>query len=214
MIVATRDERGTVIEADLATDATAFFDADWLPDEGSAEVQALVARAGALSSGEYEVQIPHGVDAEDAAARALAHVARAAVAAVDGVVQGDVEVIGVGAVAFLARSLLPSRPGLPVEAVIDATGNPATIAAALGRLPELGTLVLAGEMRRCEMDLDLYRDVHVRGLRLVGIANPLQERPAPTDAAELGRPAEAVDGVPVAPTALWFRMSGRAVSSG
>lgn len=204
-----------VIESDLAPDRTAFFDADWLPDKGAAEVCALVAHDGVLSSGDYEVRIPEGLDAEDAAARALVHVARDAVAAVDGVVQGQVEVLGAGAVASAARALLPPRDGFPVEAIIDTTGELAVIAAALGRLPELGTLVLAGEMRAHEMDLDLYRDVHVRGLRLVGIANPLQGRPdlAATNGTALPPPAEAVVAVPLPHAALWFRMSGRTVGS-
>ncbi|HEV2787171.1 MAG TPA: hypothetical protein VGV67_12315 [Solirubrobacteraceae bacterium] len=86
---------------------------------------------------------------------------------------GRVEVTGDGELAAALRSRLGSRaargPDAP-QAAIDTTGDVATIADTLARLADLGTLVLAGPPPAAPVALDLYADVHVRGLTIVGVA--------------------------------------------
>lgn len=99
-------------------------------------------------------------------------IADRAVAALPG--DGWVEVTGEGALAgslrAMLRSRVPSASRGDVAAAIDTTGEPAVIAALLIRLADLGTLVLAGPDPPGPVALDLYADLHVRGLTVVGIA--------------------------------------------
>ena len=60
------------------------------------------------------------------------------------------------------------EPGTAPACIVDTTGRPEVIAQALTRLADLGLLVLAGPPPAA-LSLDLYSDVHVRGLRLVGV---------------------------------------------
>ena len=86
---------------------------------------------------------------------------------------GPVEVTGEGDLAATLRARLgPRNAAAPerVPAVIDTTGEPAAVATALARLADLGTLVLAGPPPAAPVALDLYADVHVRGLTIVGVA--------------------------------------------
>lgn len=86
---------------------------------------------------------------------------------------GFVEVLGDGELAAGLRSRLGLRlrHGTdPAQAAIDTTGDPAVIAGALARLEDLGTLVLTGPPAPATVVLDLYVELHVRGLTIVGIA--------------------------------------------
>lgn len=98
--------------------------------------------------------------------------ASAAVAAVDAV--APVEVVGAGPLADEVRRLLAVSARLGTSdvrpaAVIETTGEPAAIAAALARVDHLGTVVLAGPGAPGSIPLDLYADLHVRGLILMGL---------------------------------------------
>ena len=61
-------------------------------------------------------------------------------------------------------------PAAPPAAIVDTTGDPAGIAGGLARVDDLGTVVLAGPVPEGPVALDLYADVHVRGLTVVGVA--------------------------------------------
>ena len=115
--------------------------------------------------------------------------------------------------ATLARSFLgvaartSSETARPA-AVIDTTGDPEVIADATLRVADLGLLVLAGEAAGRQLDLDLYPDVHVRGLVLAGVeparigeAGTVIERPP------VPPPAEVVIGLPLPPRAMWYRVT-------
>lgn len=90
---------------------------------------------------------------------------------------GVVEVTGDGGLAGEIRAAIgtgadpgpSSRDGGPARpaCIVETTGRPEVIRQALARLAELGLLVLAGPPS--VLALDLYPDVHVRGLRLVGV---------------------------------------------
>jgi len=91
----------------------------------------------------------------------------AAVEDVDGV-----EVLGTGPLADALAAVLGERrvTGTTAPAaVVETTGDPQAIAAALGRVADLGTVVLAGPPPP-PFTLDLYEDLHVRALTVVGIA--------------------------------------------
>ena len=79
------------------------------------------------------------------------------------------EVVGTGALADALRARLRA-PGSPPAAIADTTGDPAAIADALARVDDLGTVVLAGPPPDGPVALDLYADLHVRGLTLIGVA--------------------------------------------
>lgn len=87
---------------------------------------------------------------------------------------GSVEVTGDGALAAALRARLGARLGVaapqPPRAAIDTTGDPAVIGDLLARVADLGTVVLAGPPPAGGVELDLYRDVHVRGLTVTGLA--------------------------------------------
>jgi len=148
-----------------------YVDVDWLREAGDGAF--LYVRDGALrASWDEGAGIPtDGLPAGDAAGRFLDLTAERAVAAVSHV-SGTVEVVGEGAVAQLVRSRLPqTEPDAgPPAAVIECTGDAHAIETALRRLDDLGTLVVAGASTVESLRIDLYPDVHVRALHLVGVA--------------------------------------------
>jgi threonine dehydrogenase-like Zn-dependent dehydrogenase len=100
-----------------------------------------------------------------------------AVVAALGSAPGPVEVTGNGALAEQVCRLLGSRvfsstgdarPG----AVIETTGERQALEAALARVDHLGTVVLAGPEPTEPWPLDLYAELHVRGLVVVGVPHP------------------------------------------
>ncbi len=159
--------------------------------------------------------------------------AEAIAAAVKDVDPQRVWVIGDGLVASAVRRLLGQAPAPrdgergQTRAVRDSPGPLAAIdltSVALERacqaVPDGGTVVLAGERReRC--DIDLYKHVHRRGLKVVGIPD-LRNRvrslsrndstfhngsPSRGQAA-FPEPVTVVAGEPL-PSALWYRLVSR-----
>lgn len=57
----------------------------------------------------------------------------------------------------------PQRPDRP-DIVVEDTGTADGLAAALAAVADLGTVVLAGPLPIEDPDLDLYADLHVRGI--------------------------------------------------
>ena len=84
-----------------------------------------------------------------------------------------VEVVGVAAFADEVRNLLATRcwaidsDGRPA-AIIELTGDEDSIRSALQRVEDLGVVVLAGPVPSEPLAVDLYTDVHVRGLTVIG----------------------------------------------
>lgn len=212
MIRTEKAPAGVVMRADLPPGAVAYVDADWIDAAAPGPVPALVGLDGALQWADGTVVATTGADGDAAAAAALRAIAEEAAAAADGAAPGRVEVTGVGFVAEHVRRLLsvarqPDEAGeTPRPAVIvDATGAGDVIEAATRRLDDLGTLVLAGESAGRRFPLNVYADIHSRGLRVVGVGR------AGALAAEgaFEPPAEATLGMPLRP-ARWYRLSGAA----
>ena len=81
-----------------------------------------------------------------------------------------IEIVGTGAFANDLRRILP-----PIQSsenptlIVESSGDTSAIEAALDRVDDLGTIVLAGPLPELPLSLDLYSDLHVRGLTVVGI---------------------------------------------
>lgn len=160
-------------------------------------------------------QLPAGADPTALVAGALVAIAYEAAAVVVSSTDGPVEVMGAGLVATCVRRALGSRTSITSQqpdAIVDATGDPHAIRSALGRVKELGTIVLAGEPGERVLDADLYSTVHRRGLVLVGALpafHHLDLTAGPgLDESELDfcQSVLADDmGQPLQPDALWFR---------
>jgi hypothetical protein len=195
-----------VVSAMLAPGELAYADADWLVAGAPGPVPALVASGRDLRFGSVVRALAGDPDAAAFAALAAVGAEAARVALAAG--PGRVEVLGSGLIAAEARRALGERcapageAGRPA-AVVDATGDPAAIRDALARVADMGTLVLAGEALGRGFPLNLYPDVHVRGLRLVGVGPPRAAVPEP------GRsePPAAVSAGAALPPARWYRIS-------
>jgi threonine dehydrogenase-like Zn-dependent dehydrogenase len=92
-------------------------------------------------------------------------------------VRGTVEVAGDGPAAAALRERLADRApptGEAPETVIETSGRPEALERAMARVADLGTVVAAGSPPTPDSTIDLYADLHVRGLTLILPA------PAPT----------------------------------
>ena len=86
---------------------------------------------------------------------------------------GRIEILGENSLADELRTRLGDRaqlhPNAPPSAIVDTTGDAAAVVSALQRVEDLGTVVLAGSLASKAVTLDLYSDVHVRGLTIIGV---------------------------------------------
>jgi hypothetical protein len=176
-------ERGLVLVGDLPPSSFAYFDRDWLPAPGQLVPSLLVLADGSLSwCGGPPIKAPRRVDPDAAAALVLLAIAEEAAAPVEGLAPASVEVSGTGLIARRVRALLRngataastslSASEVP-RAIVELTGDAAAILDATRRVADSGLVVLAGETLD-SVPMNLYPDVHVRGLTLVGISAPLE----------------------------------------
>jgi hypothetical protein len=203
MIRAEVRAEGMVLAATgLEAGGAYYLDADWLPADGSASIPALAVGAAAR-------------DADAMAGAALVDLAERAVAAAGDGAESAV-VIGTGTVARHVRRLLAAK-GIqaPAEArpgaIVEATGDPRSLADALQQVASLGTIVLVGEPLGRAASLNLYSDLHVRGLTLVGVARPLlasDEEVASLPEAIRAELALVAPGAVLPRDAGWYRLSG------
>jgi hypothetical protein len=86
--------------------------------------------------------------------------------------EAPVEVVGHGALAEAVRERLdpPGSGSEPPCTIVDTTGELAEFEDVLARVDDLGTVVLAGPAVTSDSSVDLYADLHVRGLAIVAIA--------------------------------------------
>lgn len=194
------------LDVDLPSGATAYLDHDWLAE---GEVPALVVVGdGELRFGDGPpVRMPDGMDAAAAAAAALGAVAREAASVAAEAGPAATEVLGAGALAQAVRRLLGVGPELTDRpaAIVDLTGDPERIVDATERLADLGLLVLTGPASGRKHPINLYSDVHRRGLRLIGVAPPLADGAALGERIDLGTPILVRSGEPP-PDGRWYRL--------
>ena len=192
--VNTRGE--LVVTAELATGCAAFFDREWVSPEPGTAVPGIVVE---------------GAPAERVAeaARALAGIAGDAV---DAAGNGPVAVTGSGFIAEEARRRLAADCRLAAAgeewpaAIIETTGDPGAIVEATRQVRNLGRVVLAGEPLGRAYPLDVYADLHLRGLHLIARGRPGALAPIATDIeADPERRLQTVaPDEPLDTTALWF----------
>jgi hypothetical protein len=193
MIRLVQESDGTRLDCDLAPGAVGYVDADWLV-ANCAPIPAIIADSGTLRwCDEQSVTLAEGADPAVVAGNALYRVAEDAVAALDQAALKCVHVIGTGVVAAAARMLLERRQvetnsEAPPSAIIDTTGNPELVMEATRKVAPLGAVVLAGEPLGRSLTIDLYPDVHVRGLRVIGVKRPFESRLSPFAADEQSLP--------------------------
>jgi threonine dehydrogenase-like Zn-dependent dehydrogenase len=174
---------------------TTFVDRDWLGPGGDGPIPALQAAS-----------------AEAAAAQLLAggdHI----VSLLETAPAGRAEVIGDGLTAISIRSALAGRgaASAPPAALVDCTGDPVRLLELIPGLRDQGVIVLAGEPQGRELALDLYIDVHRRGLRIVGAPRPEAHAPV-TDEARIRHALEQLERVRAGespPAAPWFAVESR-----
>ena len=101
---------------------------------------------------------------------------------------GPVEVLGDSTFARQLRVRLGAGAvaiGVRPAVVVETSGDATSLGAALERVADLGTVVLASpggarDPLESTAALDLYADLHVRGLTIVGVPPPCgTEMPAP-----------------------------------
>lgn len=152
-----------------------------VPSESVLFVDA--AGAGATCWGRL---FPAGEDAaRQAAAEWWGTAARAAGQASHHAARG-VRVLGGGALARLVTRALPADTvrgeGEDADVVVDTTGDPAVIGAALVAAPRLGAVLLAAPPVEPEIAVRTYTDIHVRGLTVAGIPWAAGTAPGGADA--------------------------------
>lgn len=207
--------RGVIFEGVIAPGTIAYVDRDWVPPVSGPVPSLTVSGDGVLTWGDFTTELEGDADPDAAAALALTSVAGEAVAQLP---PGAVDVVGSGVIARVVRTLIgdgaAQGAGRP-SAIVEASGDPAAIVDATRRVADLGSVVLVGEALGRRTDVNLYTDVHVRGLTLVGVPPPLR-RPRPPGASRgdialvtLCREslAKVGPGTPVPPDALWFAVT-------
>jgi hypothetical protein len=216
---------GLVVAGGLSSGWVAYVDAGWLPSNGAGPVAAVVVSP----EGELHwyqappVSVQDAPDTDTAAAAALLSLASEAAAVLGDCRRDSVDVTGGGVVAAAVRMLLgdsarrdtgTARAQDPPAAVVDTTGDPEVIVDATQRLAPLGTLVLAGEPNGREVSIDLYPNVHVRGLQLVGVTASGADRLSGDALDRLGSDlfqtglARVSPGGTITRGALWYRLAG------
>jgi hypothetical protein len=144
-----------------------FVDAAWVSD---GELRAVVVTDDEVSGVDGALLLSRAGRSEEPDVLAAATLEALAVAALAEVGTRSAEVIGDGVVADRLRSLVATGdPGHPPAAIVDTTGDPERIEAATRRLADLGVLVLTVPPSG-PVALDMYPDVHVRGLEVVGVS--------------------------------------------
>jgi hypothetical protein len=212
VIRSTATSGGTVLEADAPPEIMLYVDADWIPGGQSGDVPALAATGRSLAWADGEqVEIPVGSELDDIAAQVLVALAQRAADVVLAERATSVDVVGAGAVATCVRSLLTLPTSPTPSAVVDASGDPELIADATRRVADLGVVVLVGEPAGRALAVDFYPDVHVRGLRLVGVARPdladVSRRKRVRLPEVLARGPTRAELGSTLPAGLWYRLS-------
>jgi hypothetical protein len=169
---------GISLVGDLSPGSFAYVDADWLPSDVQPVPSVSVSAEGMAWCDEPPLRLRGDLDPDTAAALALFALAEESAAAIRGIPPVSVEVRGRGLIAQQVRTLIGITSESTAErprAIVDMTGDPAVIVDATRTVADLGSVVLAGEMRGRRAETNLYPDVYMRGLTLVGVAPPLRD---------------------------------------
>jgi hypothetical protein len=194
-----------------------YFDGEWVLGGAPTLLAPIVVKKdGSVGWGGQAVGDVGGDEPDVVAARLLSALAGDASAKARSAAEdGPIEVLGGGFVADSTRALLGAKPdswkgpSIRPQVIVDTTGDPETIADATRRLANLGSLILAGESRGGALALDLYADVHLRGLRIIGVDRPHLGQPGATPTHDLiaHPPVEAAADRPLPSGGRWYRIT-------
>lgn len=218
MIRLRREPSGSITMLGAPEGTIAYADREWLADDfaEAACLAVLPDRQVVLPDG--HTQELSSDDADVAAARFFMAIAREAAAIVGHVPPSAAQVVGRGIVATIARSYAGIEreqvaTGKPA-AVVETTGRQDAIFEACRRVADLGLVVLAGEPAGRRTELNLYPDVHVRGLTLVGapttegiglLPGPADDHEGQIEADALAQLQRVAAGARL-PDGTWFRI--------
>lgn len=205
MITATVTDADVGFEFVLDEGDVAFVDADWLPALGRASVRALTVGLAETGDDRHPIEV------------ARAKLAAAASSVVAYVLEqnkesdvASIHVPGRGAFATEVRSRLGvgETPSIGPSATplvwVETSGDAAALHTALAGVADLGTVVLAAPARQPTIEIDLYRDIHHRGLCLHAVDLTVSE--AASDAPAIPDPVPVASGQTV-PMHWWYYLS-------
>lgn len=202
----------------LPAGGTAYIDADWLLGSAPARVSSALVhdpeRGMRWPGGEW-CRSPFHADPDVSAWWLFDALGRVAAAAVAGM--GPVAVVGHGLIAARARCELVNAVSngaettAPVAAIETSAQSPGLLAA-VSAVADLGTVVLAATPLSSSLAFDLYTDVHSRGLRVIGVPDPVEVAPPPDWQAEFARPTPVGARGPTG-VALWFALRDSTTST-
>jgi hypothetical protein len=190
----------------LSEGDVAYVDRDWLGvGEGMATPSLTwTAGRGLRWPGGDWIELPHDTSPDYAAAAMFDELARAVTAALPA--DGPVAVPGSGLLATIVRDLLAKRAAFTERrpcAVVETSGHTDRLAQAVDAVADLGTVVLAATPLGGTVTLELYTNVHKRGLRLIGVAAPADKPPARAVSA-VPPPVDLGVGGPPPLSGTWF----------
>ncbi len=186
MRISARWSNNATVVFDFVLDngLVAFVDREWSLREESVPA-LLVGDAEVAWWDGFDVCARHVIatkarDPQQVASDVIAALATTAVAAIADTARSHAAVTGTGVVAASMRALIgvsapSSRAGAGhldderLPAALDTTGSSEEIMGLAARLHDLGTLVMAAPQTPSSGAVDLYSDLHRRGLRVVGV---------------------------------------------
>lgn len=188
-------------------EAMAFVDRDWIPDRGGVVPGLVVDNDGALWWRERKLTAADTEDPTALPAQLVSALADDLVSQVRDVAQGAVEVTGRGVTADEVRLRLAGQlaNGSSAQAVIELTGKISELLRVTGAVVDGGIVVLAGEYVG-PVELNMYTDVHRRGLRVIGVPDIGFERETPSDREGPPEPVSVLNGQEL-PFASWYRIT-------
>ena len=202
----------------LPAGGTAYIDADWLLGSAPARVSSALVhdpeRGMRWPGGEW-CRSSFYEDPDVSAWWLFDALGRVAAAAVAGM--GPVVVAGHGLIAARVRCELVDAvsnggDSIAPAAAIETSAQSLGLLAAASAVADLGTVVLAATPLTSNLAFDLYTDVHSRGLRVIGVPDPVEVVLPPACPAEFARPTPVSASGPTG-VALWFALRSSATST-
>lgn len=208
------DASGVLFSYSLAEDEVAYIDGDWLPGscyDGPLRA-IIVSHTGLFWDGALVIAPNESFDFDSLGLAAFLSLARLAVTHVSVPSGQRIAVPGDGILARAVRQLLGAAATTEASerpyACIVTSGQSDAIRQALAEVVDLGKVVLAAPAAASQISLDLYRDVHRRGLELEGLslADAVATQLRLTQETPVIGPRSAPSGIRV-PRAPWYRLA-------
>ena len=197
----------TVLRLDGGT-SMALVDHDWIPTSEGSVCAPYVAADGAVWYRERQLS-PEGTDATRRVAAWISSLVDEIVELVDGIAGGGLQVTGQGVTAERVRRRLGvsaiTSTTSPL-AIVEMTGKSAELQRATESVADGGLIVLGGESDPL-VEINLYKDVHRRGLHVLGAPSLGATRePGPDDGRGFPVPVSVRAGHPL-PSGQWYRVA-------